>query len=115
MIQFSSIRPYCLIFSTLIFSWGFLNVVSAQTVPAFKVSKTCLAECIDSTAATIFKDTITTSKATAWRWNFGDIGTGIKNTSTLKTSAHLYASPGVKTVTLIRTVGGIEQIGRAHV
>ena len=109
MIQFSSIRPYFLIFSTLIFSWGFLNVVSAQTAPAFKVSKTCLAECIDSTAATIFKDTITTSKATAWRWNFGDIGTGIKNTSTLKTSAHLYASPGVKTVTLIRTVGGIEQ------
>jgi len=82
--------------------------VYAQASPSFKVSKTCLSECIDSTAATIFKDTITTSTATAWKWNFGDVGAG-KNTSTLKTSAHLYASPGVKTVTLIRTVGGIAQ------
>ena len=86
MIKFSSIQRYFLIFSTLIFSWGISNRVYAQTPkpPTFKVSKTCLPECQDSTAATIFKDTITTTKATAWTWDFGDVGSGAKNTSKLK-------------------------------
>ncbi len=97
MIRFSSIQQYFLIFSTLMLSWGVSNHGYAQ---AFKVSKTCLSECTDSTAATIFKDTITTSKATAWTWDFGDIGSGAKNTSQLKTAAHLYSTAGVKTVTI---------------
>jgi gliding motility-associated-like protein len=111
MIRFSSIQRYFLIFTTLILSWGLSNCVYAQTpkLPAFRVSKTCLSECADSTSATIFKDTITTSKATAWKWDFGDISSATKNTSKLKTAAHLYASPGLKTVTLTRTVGGIVQ------
>jgi gliding motility-associated-like protein len=106
MIRFSSIQRYFLIFSTLIFTWGMSNNVYAQK---FKVSKTCLPECQDSTAATIFKDTIITSKATAWTWDFGDVGSGAKNTSKLKNPAHLYSSPGDKIVTLTRTVGGIVQ------
>jgi gliding motility-associated-like protein len=111
MIQFSSIQRYFLIFSTLIFSWGMSNHVYAQTpkLPAFRVSKTCLPECQDSTAATIFKDTITTTKATTWTWDFGDPNSGAKNTSKLKNPAHLYSSPGDKIVTLTRTVGGVIQ------
>ena len=112
MIQFSSIRQYFLIFSTLLFVSGLSNIGFAQTLPkapAFKVTKTCLSECTDESAATIFRDTITTSKATAWSWDFGDPASGVKNTSTLKTAAHLYASPGDKNVTLIRTVGGVAQ------
>jgi gliding motility-associated-like protein len=111
MIKFSSIQRYFLIFSTIILSLGMSTNMYAQTPkpPAFRVSKTCITECTDSTAATIFKDTITTSKATAWTWDFGDIGNAAKNTSKLKTTAHLYSSPGVKTVTLTRTVGGVVQ------
>jgi gliding motility-associated-like protein len=102
MIQFSSIRPYFLIFSTLIFSWG----LSVNSYAQFKVSKTCITECQDSTAATMFRDTLKTP-ATAWKWEFGDATSGIKNTSTLKNPAHLYASAGPKTVTLTRTENGL--------
>ena len=107
MIQFSSIRSYFLIFSTFILALGLSNTGFAQK---FKVTKTCLSECTNDTyesAATIFKDTISTSKATAWKWDFGDPNSGAKNTSTLKTAAHLYTSPGEKKVTLTRTVGGV--------
>ncbi len=101
MIQFSSIRPYFLIFSTLILSWGLCVDSYAQ----FKVSKTCITECQDSTAATMFRDTIKTP-ATAWKWEFGDVASGVKNTSTAKNPAHLYVGAGPKTVTLTRTEAG---------
>ena len=103
MIRISSIKQYFLTCSMLVLALAWSNSIYAQ----FKVSKTCIPECADSTAATIFKDTITTSKATAWKWDFGDISTGAKNTSKLKTAAHLYTSPGLKTVTLTRTVNGL--------
>ena len=84
---------------------GWSNSVYAQKF--FKVSKTCVSECSDESAATIFKDTIATPKATAWKWDFGEPASGIKNTSTLKTSAHLYAGAGSYTVTLTRTVNNL--------
>jgi gliding motility-associated-like protein len=102
MIQFSSIRPYFLIFSTLILSWG----LSMRSYAQFKVSKTCITECQDSTAATMFRDTLKTP-ATAWKWEFGDLASGAKNTSTLKNPAHLYVGAGPKTVTLTRTESGM--------
>lgn len=103
MIRISSIKQFFLIGLTLVLAFGGSNIAFAQ----FKVSKTCIPECPDSTSATIFKDTITTSKATAWRWDFGDVTSGAKNTSKLKTAAHLYTTAGVKTVTLTRTVNGL--------
>ena len=95
-----------MICTTLLWALGWSNRVFAQ----FKYSKTCLTECRDSTSATIFKDTITTSKATAWKWDFGDVGSVVKNTSKLKTASHLYISPGIKTVTLTRTVNGLPEV-----
>ena len=103
MIRISSIKQFILPCLVLVLAFGGSNIAFAQ----FKVSKTCIPECPDSTAATIFKDTITTSKATAWQWDFGDVSSGAKNTSKLKTTAHLYTTPGVKTVTLTRTVNGL--------
>ena len=106
MIRFSSIQRYFLIFAVIFLSWGLSNNVYAQF---FKVRKTCISECSDTTAATIFRDTLLTP-ATAWKWNFGDPTSGIKNTSTLKNPAHLYTVAGVKTVTLTRTAGGIPKV-----
>jgi gliding motility-associated-like protein len=103
MIRISSIKQFILPCLMLLLAFGGSNIAFAQ----FKVSKTCIPECPDSTSATIFKDTITTSKATAWKWDFGDVTSGAKNTSKLKTTAHLYTTPGVKTVTLTRTVNGL--------
>ena len=104
MIQFSSIRPFFLIFSTLILSWG----LSVNLYAQFKVNKTCITECQDSTAATMFRDTLKTV-ATAWKWEFGDLGS-VRNTSTLKNPAHLYKTAGPKTVILTRTEGGLPVI-----
>ena len=102
MIQFSSIRPFFLIFFTLILAWG----LSVNSNAQFKVTKTCLTECRDSTAATMFRDTLS-KPATAWRWEFGDPASGVSNVSTLKNPVHLYGNPGPKTVTLTRTESGV--------
>ncbi|MEA5459592.1 gliding motility-associated C-terminal domain-containing protein [Arcicella sp. LKC2W] len=107
MIRFSSIQRYFLIFSVIFLSWGLSSNVYAQEF--FKVRKTCISECSDTTAATIFRDTLLTP-ATAWRWEFGDPVSGMKNTSTLKNPAHLYSTAGVKTVTLTRTEGGVPKV-----
>ena len=72
----------------------------------FKFSKTCITECQDSTAATMFRDTIKTP-ATAWKWEFGDVASGAKNISTLKNPVHLYVGAGPKTVKLTRTENGL--------
>ncbi|MCU0467925.1 MAG: PKD domain-containing protein, partial [Arcicella sp.] len=105
MMKFSSIQRFFLIFSVIVGSLG----ISQNSYAQFKVSKTCLSECRDSTAATMFRDTIRTP-ATAWLWNFGDPASGDENTSKLKNPAHLYTTPGVKTVTLTRTEGGVPQV-----
>jgi gliding motility-associated-like protein len=102
MIRISSIKQFILPFLMLVLAFGWSNIAFAQ----FKVSKTCIPECPDSTSATIFKDTISTPKATAWQWDFGDVASGAKNTSKLKTTAHLYSRPGTYNVTLTRTVNG---------
>jgi gliding motility-associated-like protein len=111
MIRISSIKQFILPFLMLALTLGGSNIAFAQ----FRVSKTCIPECPDSTAATIFKDTITTSKATAWLWDFGDVASGAKNTSTLKTAAHLYTSPGSYTVTLTRTGSGLPVVTTQNV
>ena len=105
MIQFSSSRNFFLIFTTFLLALG----LSMNSYAQFKVSKTCITECRDSTAATMFRDTLKTV-ATAWKWEFGDLGSGAKNTSTLKNPAHLYTNPGLKTVTLTRTEKGVPVI-----
>jgi uncharacterized membrane protein len=94
MIQFSSIRQYFLIFFTLVLALG----LSMNSYAQFKYSKTCITECQDTTAATMFRDTLKIV-ATAWRWDFGDLASGVKNTSTQKNPAHLYNSSGPKIVT----------------
>ncbi|MDZ7900239.1 MAG: gliding motility-associated C-terminal domain-containing protein [Arcicella sp.] len=111
MIRISSIKQFILPFLMLVLTFGWSNIAFAQ----FRVSKTCIPECPDSTAATIFKDTITTSKATAWQWDFGDVASGAKNTSTLKTAAHLYTRPGSYTVVLTRTVDSLPVITTQNV
>jgi gliding motility-associated-like protein len=111
MTRISSIKQFILPFLMLALTLGGSNIAFAQ----FRVSKTCIPECPDSTAATIFKDTITTSKATAWLWDFGDVASGAKNTSKLKTTAHLYSSPGSYTVTLTRTVDNLPVVTTQNV
>ena len=105
MIQFSSRRTFFLIFTTFLLALG----LSINSYAQFKVNKTCITECRDSTAATMFRDTLKTV-ATAWKWEFGDLGSGAKNTSKLKNPAHLYTNPGPKKVTLIRTENGLPVI-----
>lgn len=68
-----------------------------------KATKLCLSECQDSTAATQFKD-LSSTPAVAWRWNFGDPSSGAADSSRLKNPAHLYNTPGSKTVSLVRTL-----------
>jgi PKD repeat protein len=41
-----------------------------------------------------------TGGPTAWSWNFGDPGSGASNTSTVQNPTHVFALPGVYTVTL---------------
>ncbi len=73
----------------------------------FKVSgKLCIPdqECLSD--STVFTDTLTTS--TAWSWDFGDgSGTVTSPTGVVK---HLFQSPGLKRITLTRTVGGVPEI-----
>lgn len=102
MFRISSIQRFFLIISCVFFTWGWSNTAHAQ----FSVTKTCLSECSDTTAATVFKDLVATP-ATAWRWDFGDPTSTLKNVSTLRNPTHLYSTPGTKTVKLIRTEGGI--------
>lgn len=82
---------------------------NTTTVAQISATKLCLSECQDSTAATQFKDTFSTP-ATAWLWDFGDPTSGNKNTSTLKSPAHLYTTPGKKTITLTRTEAGVPKV-----
>lgn len=102
MFRISSIQRFFLIFSCVLLTWVMSNTAHAQ----FSVSKTCLSECSDTTAATVFKDLVATP-ATAWLWDFGDPISATANTSTLKNPTHLYSTPGTKTVTLTRTEGGV--------
>ena len=52
-----------------------------------------------------FTDT-TFFNPTSWSWNFGDPGSGGFNTASVQNPAHLFASPGVFTVSLTATNAG---------
>lgn len=56
-------------------------------------------------SAITFTDISTSSSGpiTQWLWNFGDPGSGSNNTSNLQNPTHVYANPGVYTVTLTVT------------
>lgn len=96
------------IFLSLLGGW-LLLLLSAGTMygQAIKVSgKLCIPdqECLSD--STTFTDT--QASASAWRWDFGD-GSGIVNSPT-RTVKHLFQTPGIKTVRLTRTVGGVQQV-----
>jgi gliding motility-associated-like protein len=58
--------------------------------------------CITNTAN--FTDgSIPSSNSTisSWNWNFGDVGSGVNNTSTLQNPSHIFSYPGTYTVSLI--------------
>lgn len=94
------------IFLTLTFFVTCWLGMSERATAQFTVTRTCLTECTDTVGATRFKD-ITPIAATKWAWNFGDGGSGTKNTSSLQNPTHLYTTAGTKTVTLIRTEAGL--------
>ncbi|KAA9340326.1 PKD domain-containing protein [Adhaeribacter soli] len=57
---------------------------------------------ISCTGTVQFNDNSMNQPAT-WLWNFGDPASGTANTSTLQDPAHVYATPGLYTVTLTAT------------
>jgi gliding motility-associated-like protein len=86
------------------FAWaGSVDVHAQQQPKPFDYGNTCLNECArgDSAAATYFEDTLANVKA--WRWNFDDPASGAKNTGNTRRIRHLYTTPGVKNVKLVRT------------
>lgn len=52
-----------------------------------------------------FNDT-STGGPTSWSWSFGDPGSGASNTSTSRNPSHVFAAPGVYTVTLSASNAG---------
>lgn len=85
----------------------FPNEVKGQAVPFDVKGKLCIPDQECKGDSTNFVDTLTT--ATAWRWDFGDLGTGAANTSAKKNPKHIYQTPGPYTVTLTRTVNGLQE------
>ena len=83
------------------------NEVKGQAVPFDVKGKLCIPDVECGADSTNFVDTLKT--ATAWRWDFGDPGTGAANTSTLQNPKHVYQTPGPYTVTLTRTVNGLQE------
>ena len=79
-----------------------------QAMAQFEVKgKLCIPDQECKGDSTAFADTLRT--ATAWRWDFGDPGTGAANTSTKQNPKHIYQTPGPYTVTLTRTVNGLQE------
>lgn len=60
----------------------------------------------DCTEPTVFFDT--EKNATAWQWDFGDPST-TNDVSNIRNPKYNYSKPGIYTVTLIRTVGNVQQ------
>jgi PKD repeat protein len=71
--------------------------ITTKPVTTFKADFTNIC-----TGVVPFQDQSTNSPTT-WLWNFGDLASGINNTSTLQNPTHTYpnATPGAYTVTLI--------------
>jgi gliding motility-associated-like protein len=85
-----------------------LSSNKAQGQAPFEVKgKLCIPDVECGADSTNFVDTLKTS--TAWRWDFGDPGTGAANTSTAQNPKHVYQTPGPYTVTLTRTVNGLQE------
>ncbi|WP_234736231.1 PKD domain-containing protein [Tellurirhabdus bombi] len=86
------------------------NLAQAQvpTQSGIVVSgRLCAPDPTCKTDSTAFSDTLKT--ATAWSWDFGDASSGEANTSTKANPKHLYLQPGQYTVTLTRTVNGVQE------
>ncbi len=70
----------------------------------FTVDKSCV-----STGDTVFFNNTTENKdlVSGWSWNFDDPSSGNQNTSIMDSPAHIYASGGMRTITMIgETTGG---------
>ncbi|TAE40940.1 MAG: PKD domain-containing protein [Runella slithyformis] len=85
---------------SLLFGVLFSNATHAQFVVGGRL---CVPDpgC-KSSDSTSFRDTLST--ATAWQWNFGDMGGS--NTSSLRNPKHVYRQAGTYRVTLRRTANG---------
>ena len=55
-----------------------------------------------STATFSFSDS-STNCPSSWHWNFGDVASGVNNTSTVQNPTHIFSSPGVYHVQLVAT------------
>jgi gliding motility-associated-like protein len=96
------------LFLSIIGGWMLFMLCSNKAQGQFEVKgKLCIPDQECKSDSVSFADTLKTS--TAWRWDFGDPGAGAGNFSTKKNPKHLYQSPGVKLVTLVRTVNGVQE------
>jgi hypothetical protein len=68
----------------------------------FLVDDLCVAVGTNDSTAFI-NNTTSVDPVVSWLWNFGDISSGTKNTSTLKNPKHVYTSYGSRRVTLTAT------------
>lgn len=99
-------QPY--IFLVIIGLWALAMALPTQVHAQFDVKgKLCIPDVECKSDSVTFSDTLKTS--TAWLWDFGDPGSGTQNTSTKVSAKHLYQTPGPYTVTLTRTVNGVQQ------
>jgi len=99
-------QPY--IFLVIIGLWALGMALPTQVHAQFDVKgKLCIPDVECKSDSVTFSDTLKTS--TAWLWDFGDPGSGTQNTSTKVSAKHLYQTPGPYTVTLTRTVNGVQE------
>jgi len=74
-----------------------VNTIYARPDAAFSMNPTA-ESCLGSNVTFTDQSTAPNSSTASWQWNFGD-----GNTSTLQNPVHLYAVPGIYTVTLTTT------------
>jgi gliding motility-associated-like protein len=72
--------------------------------------------CVTDSVA-FFDSTVSLKPAYKWFWNFGDPGSGIHNTDSVKNPRHLFSAPGTYNVTLyiINTIGAISPVATKQV
>jgi gliding motility-associated-like protein len=77
----------------------FVNSYVISTPPTFTTENYCLGE------ATLF---VSETIADSYLWEFGDLGSGADNSSTLLSPTHVFSAVGTYTITLTTTIGGVE-------
>jgi gliding motility-associated-like protein len=75
--------------------FGLPTFIQSYWQPQFTISGQCLGQ-------QLYFYYTRPAGITSVKWDFGDPGTGVNNTSTLDTASHLFTSSGVYTVKLIR-------------